>query len=113
MLGAGHPHASRVLALLRAARDAASADGFSGFGAALIGMDVTLSCPGDPASDATNYLGGIGDVLEAKGHRGVLDHLGDLYDVALFDNDRQIREVHYRHESGEPVGYTVRFWELG
>ncbi len=74
-------------------------------------MEVTLRSLGPPPSDATNYLGGVADVLEAKGHRGRLDHLGPLAAVALYDNDRQIREVHFRHEPGAE-GYVVRLWAL-
>lgn len=62
MLAAGHPHASRVLA------------------------------------------------LEAKGHRGNLEHLGDLAFVALYANDRQIQEAHYRWLRAEKVRYQVRVW---
>ena len=65
-----------------------------------------------PPSDATNYLGGVGDVLEAKTRRGVLEHLGDLTQVALYENDRQIQGVHYHYERGEPARYTGRIWPL-
>ena len=40
------------------------------------------AAPTEPPADATNFLGGVGDVLEAKARRGVLDHLGDLATVA-------------------------------
>ena len=67
----------------------------------------------DQTSDATNYLGGIGDVLEQKGHRAMyITHLGELADVALYDNDRQLREVHFRQQDGQRDTYTVRLWEL-
>ena len=66
-----------------------------------------------PPSDATNYLGGVGDVLEAKGHRGALEHLSDLASLALYTNDHQIQEVHYRYERGLGPRYTVRIWALG
>jgi hypothetical protein len=111
MLGVGHSHAPRVRRLLEVARAAANTQNFEGFDRRLIGMRVVLRTPGEPPSDATNYLGGIADVLEAKGHRGRLDHLGDLAQVALYDNDRQIREVHFSHEQG-PEGYLVEFWAL-
>jgi hypothetical protein len=39
-------------------------------------------------------------------------HLGDLVGVALFDDDRQLREVHYSHQDGDADSYTVRLWEL-
>jgi hypothetical protein len=65
-----------------------------------------------PPADATNFLGGVGDVLEAKGHRGLLDHLGELVRVGLYENDRHIHEVHYRWHPGPDVRYVVRLWEL-
>jgi hypothetical protein len=34
-------------------------------------------------SDATSYLGGIGDVLEEKSRLGALDHLGGLAAAAV------------------------------
>lgn len=114
MLAEGHPHAPRVRALLIAAQDAMTSHGFPGFGSTPLGMDVVLTTGGlQHTSDATNYLGGIADALEDKGHRAMyVAHLGDLGAVALFDNDRQLREVHYRQQYGERDSYTVRLWEL-
>jgi hypothetical protein len=34
-------------------------------------MEVVLTTDGRPTSDATNYLGGVADVLEGKGHRAM------------------------------------------
>jgi hypothetical protein len=67
MLSAGHPHASRVRALLAAARDALveQSDG-TGFGSADLGLTVVLTTATPAPSDATNYLGGIGDVLRTS-----------------------------------------------
>lgn len=114
MLGVAHSHAPRVTRLLEAARDEASRSGFTGLGSQPIGLEVVVLCPRDRnRSDATNYLGGIGDVLESKAHRGQIEHLGDLSQVALFDNDRQIEEVRYRWEESAEASYTVRLWELG
>ena len=61
-------------------------------------------------SDATNYLGGIGDVLEDKSRRsaGDIAHLGDLVDVALYRNDNLIREVQYRLKLATEASYSVR-----
>ena len=111
MLGAGHGHAVRVRALLEAAKAAISPDFVLLQGA--LGLDVELWAPAqlDPW-DATNYLGGIGDVLEEKNRRGILAHLAGLESVALYANDRQIREVHYRQVPAERAGYRVRVWEL-
>jgi hypothetical protein len=113
LLAADHLYAGRVLELLRSAKKAADEGAFSGFGAARIGLDVLLYCRDPfPPSDATNYLGGIGDVLEDKCRWGALEHLGDLADFGLYANDRQICEVAYRLISGEGPRYDVRLWEL-
>jgi hypothetical protein len=66
MLGTKHPHASRVRALLGAAQ-AAVGPGFVPIEGPL-GLGVELRSPShqDPW-DATKYLGGIGDTLEAQG----------------------------------------------
>jgi hypothetical protein len=75
-----------------------------------LGLEVVLKAPTQPPSDATNYLGGIGDTLEAKGRRGNLDHLGDLAFVALYPNDRQIQEVRYVWVRAPENRYHVRVW---
>jgi hypothetical protein len=62
-----------------------------------------MACVRDPPNDATTYLGGIADVLEGKAHRGTHDHLGDLAGVALYDKDRQVREV-LCHEDSRAAG---------
>uniref|UniRef100_UPI00193974AC hypothetical protein n=1 Tax=Nocardioides caldifontis TaxID=2588938 RepID=UPI00193974AC len=64
--------------------------------------------PGDltEAWDATNYLGGIADVLEQKTNRGAaVEHLRDLADVWLYRNDRQIKRVSYREETRDTAGH--------
>ena len=64
MLGPVHSHKDRVLVLLEAARSAIASSGRRPF-IGPIGLDVTLRAPaGKDPWDATNYLGGIGDVLE-------------------------------------------------
>lgn len=80
-----------------------------------IGLEAVVRAPeGQDPWDATDYLGGIGDVLEDKSRRGAaVDHLGDLLSVALYRNDRQIREVHYRQEPAAHAHYLVRVWILG
>jgi len=113
MFGEKHSHAPRVLRLLQEAHRAANTTDFRPL-LGPIGLDVVVRAPTqkDPW-DATNYLGGIADVLqEKKNVRISLQHLGVLSDVALYRNDRQIREIHYRQEYGDGPAYRVRIWPL-
>lgn len=111
MLGERHSHAPRVRTLLEAAREAIGGD-FAPF-LGPVGLEVELRTPDDTDPwDATNYLGGIGDVLEVKSRRGALEHLGDLSRVALYENDRQIREVRYTVVHASEPTYRVRIWQL-
>lgn len=118
MLGERHPHGPRVRALLRAARDAALAAELemepSSFGFAQLALEVVVRTPVDAfgLSDATNYLGGIADVLESKGHRGVLAHLGDLAQVELYENDEQLRDVRLKFDIDDAQSYTVQLWAI-
>jgi hypothetical protein len=103
MLGIGHSHASRVRLLLELAGQARAAQGFVPVDSkGHVALDVVVRAPaGQNPADATNYLGGIGDVLEEKSSRGPLDHLGPLSTVWLYRNGRQITQVNYREiESG-------------
>jgi hypothetical protein len=112
MLGMGHSHAPRVLKLLEAARQAIPETGWQPLQGP-IGLEVTLfAAPGLDPWDATNYLGGIADVLEVKDRRGVLEHLGPLRTVALYQNDRQIKEVHYKQVDANSGRYRVRIFRL-
>jgi hypothetical protein len=111
VFAAGHFHAPRVLALLRAARVEAQRRGFQGFGVAPIGLELRVACDRDRhRSDATNYLGGVSDVLDHKARRTNLDHLGDLASFGLYVDDQQIEEVRFRWEASESPSYTVRLW---
>jgi hypothetical protein len=111
MLAAGHVHAERVLALLHAASREAASGATIYFPDESLGLELILTSPAPPPSDATNYLGGVADVLEDKKHRGDLPHLGELEDFALYRNDRQFHEVRYRWEQGSNIRYQVRIWE--
>jgi hypothetical protein len=112
MLAAGHVHAERVLALLRAASNEAGRGTAFYFPDESLGLGLVVTSPAPPPSDATNYLGGVADVLEDKAHRGDLVHLGELAHFALYHNDRQFHHVLYRWEYGPDVRYQVRIWEL-
>jgi hypothetical protein len=107
IFGAGHGHAPRVRLLLEAARRACQEQAFVPVETGAVAVDVVVRGPGQPPGDATNYLGGIGDVLEDKVSRTSLDHLGDLATVRLFRNDRQIRQVSYREEAANETRYSV------
>ena len=115
MLGPKHPHAPRVRALLEAARAALRHGKWQVTGEP-IGLELVVhAADGGRQSDATNYLGGIGDVLQDKTRpfRGLdLSHLGELRQVTLFEDDRQVREIHYSQSATPVAGYSVRIWTL-
>jgi hypothetical protein len=113
MLGAGHSHAPRVLELLRATKNALERSGFARVEAGPVALEVVVHAPpGHDPWDATNYLGGIADVLEEKSWRGTLEHLGEVRHVWVYRNDRQIKEVSYRQLEASDAYYTVRIREL-
>lgn len=109
----GGRYESRVRALLEAALTEMRRHNFSGFGSARLRMEVQVSTgPGEPPWDATNYLGGITDVLESKAKRRTaqprsVDHLGELAEFGLYDDDRQIKEIFYKEVDGETAEYIV------
>jgi len=108
IFGLGHGHGPRVRLLLEAARQARDAQFFLPIHEGSVALDVVVRAPaGQVPSDATNHLGGIGDVLEDKSWRTGVDHLGDLAKVWLYHNDRQIKEISYREVEAEATGYTV------
>lgn len=50
----------------------------------------------------------MADVLEDKSARGpAVSHLGELAEVWLYRNDRQIKQISYREEVGAVAEYTV------
>ena len=108
LLAAGHPHAARVRALLEAARSAAQRTGWTS-AAGELALQVVVRGPGRPPSDATNFLGGIGDVLQDKtvGRSLDLTHLGELRGFALYADDRQIRKINYTEECATQPSYSV------
>ena len=66
MLAAGHTYADRVLHLLAAAKSVIGNERSPLFGSDALGLELIVYSPVAPPSDATNYLGGVGDVLEVK-----------------------------------------------
>jgi hypothetical protein len=112
VFGVRSKHYKRALVLLEEAHRVKSMHGFRGFGSARICLEVEVRAPaGQQPGDATNYLGGIADVLEVKKHRiktsGPLDHLGYRKEVGLYDNDGQIKEIRYREFVSDEASYTV------
>lgn len=109
-LSADHPHLPRTRALLQAVRGLLPS-GFRPLSTS-VGLELTIRTPSPRhAWDATNYLGGIADVLQNKGRRE-LAHLGELAMVSVYENDRVIREVRYQHQRSDTVGYRLRIWAL-
>ena len=110
VFGSNHRHGPRVLSLLEAARQALEEqphfipvrDGY-------VALDVVVYAPASGApGDATNYLGGIADVLEEKeSHRVSIDHLGPLAKVWLYWRDTQIKQVSYREVASDRMAYRV------
>ncbi|HEY9474307.1 MAG TPA: hypothetical protein VIS06_10710 [Mycobacteriales bacterium] len=115
LLAAGHSHADRVRMLLGAAREAAQRAGWAQVSDE-IALSLVVRGPKRPPSDATNHLGGVGDVLQEKiGSKLNLDlsHLGELGTVALYANDRQIKQICYSEEWAAEASYTIRIRQIG
>ena len=119
-LGAASNQRPKVIALLKAAWAAlAKIDDFEGFGSHRLRLEITVYATAENETwDATNYLGGIADVLEGKAkrllaHPGSLDHLEELRTFGLYDDDRQIKEISYRETpAGAPTRYKVKLSAL-
>jgi len=117
LLGAGHSHAGRVEKLLAAARSRLAQPGFQPF-TGPVGLEATIVAPEDVDPwDATNYLGGIADVLQdkthLKNHKRMRIALPEtLMAVTVYLHDRQVRELQYRQEGGPAPRYRVRIWSL-
>lgn len=108
LMNAKHKQLNRVVALLSAVQRLKSSNSNNGFGSHLIRLEVEVRCTTlPPKGDATNYLGGIGDILQARKPQGS-DHLGELAGLSLFDDDRQFVEIAYRATLSEADSYTVR-----
>jgi hypothetical protein len=109
LLSAAHKQARQVRSLLEAARAAADSAGWKRV-PGLVSLELIVRGNGRPPDDATNYLGGVADVLQAKKDHVMIDlgYLGELRDVALYANDRQINRVGYSQEAAERTSYVVR-----
>jgi hypothetical protein len=108
MLSAGHQHATRVRLLLEAAERALREHAFAPVETEQIALDLVVhAAPGQSPWDATNYLGGVADVLEDKSRRGSLPHIGDLASVWLYRNDQQIKAITYREVTADRASYVV------
>ena len=108
LFAAGHPHADKVRALLEAAQDVIQRDGWTAATGEVV-FELSIRCPGRPAGDATNFLGGVADVLQTKGPPNLdVTHLGDLASVGLYLDDKQISRISYRELPAVEVSYRVR-----
>jgi predicted RNA-binding Zn ribbon-like protein len=78
-----------------------------------VALDLTLYSPMRcPPGDALNFLGGVGDVLQRK-PPDLAGHLGMLADLALYNDDRQIRRVRFDQRTAADLSYVVRVRALG
>jgi hypothetical protein len=108
LFAVGHVQADKVRALLEAAQDAIQRDGWSP-ATGEVALELTICCPGRPDGDATNFLGGVADVLQTKVSPNVdLTHLGGLAAIGLYLDDRQISRISYRELPAAEVSYLVR-----
>ena len=78
-----------------------------------VGLELVITAgPKAVPGDATNYLGGVADVLQANRINSDLSHLGNLAGAPLYYDDRQIQVVRYSLKGGDALGYLVRVWVL-
>jgi hypothetical protein len=111
LLSDGHGQSVSVRALLEAAEQALAA-GASPILHGRVALELVLFGPADAPSDATNMLGGIGDVLQDKSRRSALEHLGPLANVHLFTDDKQIRRISYGEEHASEPHYRLAITPL-
>jgi hypothetical protein len=109
LLSAAHKQARQVRSLLEAARAAANSAGWKCV-PGLVSLELIVRGNGRPPGDATNYLGGVADVLQATKDHVMIDfgYLGELRDVALYVNEGQTNRVGYSEEAAERTPYVVR-----
>jgi hypothetical protein len=108
LFAAGHKHADKVRALLEAAQDTIQRDGWTAATGEVL-LELSIRGPGRPDGDATNFLGGVADVLQTKAPPNLdVTHLGDLASVGLYLDDKQISRISYREVTAAEVSYRVR-----
>lgn len=107
-----HGQHAAVIRLLEAARAATDSSSFRPY-TKIVGMGVLIeTATGRAPADATNYLGGIGDVLQSRGKKALSRQYGQLAEVALFEDDSLIRELRYGERAGPVTQYFVRVWRI-
>lgn len=105
MLSVGHGQRARVRLLLQRASEAMVDRGLLD---GPIGLDVTVTAARDARlPDATNMLGGIGDVLQARTAGANIEHLGALAHVACFHDDAQIQQIRFVRVEDDEIGYLI------
>lgn len=113
LFAAGHSHADKVKALLVAARDVIQRDRWSP-ATGEVALELTICCPGRPAGDPTNFLGGVADVLQTTVPPNAdVTHLGDLAAIGLYLDDRQISRISCRELPAPEVSYRIRVSAVG
>ncbi len=106
-----HSHYHRVIELRRSIRQALDESLWDRNEKRAIGLELTIIAEKryDIPGDATNYLGGVADVLQADVDQS---ELGNLAQESLYTNDRQIQEIRYSVDQGGSCGYRVKIWLL-
>lgn len=108
LFSATHPKADRVRELLKAAHDAAQHGGWSVV-TGEVSLELTIYGPSRPGGDATNFLGGVADVLQGTApHNVSVTHLGDLAAVGLYTDDKQISRISYLEQPAAEPFYRIR-----
>ena len=108
LFAADHPKADRVTALLKAARDSMRRDDWE-IATGRVALELTIYCPDRPDGDATNFLGGVADVLQGKAPVNMdVTHLQGLAVIGLYTDDKQISQITYQELPSSEVRYRIR-----
>jgi Holliday junction resolvase RusA-like endonuclease len=107
-----HTKDDRVTALLKAVHDAMQCDDWNTV-TGWVALELTIYCPDRPDGDATNFLGGVADVLQGKAPLNVdVTHLQDLAVIGLYADDKQINQILYQELPASEVRYRIRVSKL-